>query len=100
MSAVRPVVAEETAAAEFIVGDDQAVGGDAFVGDFISMSAAGDARGMHDQLLGVLGEMDGFAAFFDGADRHAFPIAVLCREIERKFGGVFPESKGYGSGAG
>jgi len=40
VGAVRPVVAEETAASEFVVGNDEPVCRDAFVGNSIGMLLA------------------------------------------------------------
>src|SRR6202041_1025757 len=72
VGAVWPVIAEEAAAAEFVVGNDEAIRRNALVADGIGVLAIGWAAGMDDEPFCGLAERDILFAFFDRRNGHAF----------------------------
>ena len=94
VGAVGPVVAEESAAAKLVVGNDETIGGDAVVADGIGVLAMGGAAGMEEECFGFLGEGNVFFAFFDRCYGHTFSGGGWCGEVEGEFPGVGIEAEG------
>jgi hypothetical protein len=85
--------------AVFVVGDDEAVGGYAFVTDGISMLGPGRGGCLEDEVAAVLRESDGLVVLADGENGHAFAGAASCGEVEEELRGAGTKEDGYNGGA-
>ena len=94
VGAVWPVIAEETAAAELVVGNDEAICGNPLVADRVDVLAICGAAGMHDEPFCCLAERDIFFTFFDRRYGHAFACGIWGSEVEGEFGGIGVEAEG------
>ncbi len=93
VGAVWPVIAEEAAAAEFVVGNDEAICGDALVVDGVGVLTMGGAASMDDEPFCGVAEWDIFFTFFDRRYGHAFSCGVWASEVEGEFRGIGVEAE-------
>jgi uncharacterized membrane protein len=94
VGAVGPVIAEETAAAELVGGDDETIRRNTLVADAIDVLAMGGAGGMEEEPFCYLGEADVLFAFFDRRYGHAFSCSGWGSKVEAEFGGIRVEAEG------
>ena len=95
MGAVGPVIAEEAAMTVFVVGDDEAVCGNAFVPDRIGMLGVRENRCLQDEVTAILRVANRLVVFGNGKNGHAFTGTIPCGEVEVEPGCVGSEKNGY-----
>jgi hypothetical protein len=99
VGAVGPVIAEEAAVAVFVIGDEEAVCGDAFVADGIRMLRASRGWCLEDKVAAVLRVRDRLVVLGDGENGHSLSGAVPLGKVEIELGGVGAEKYGYDCGS-